>query len=99
MPITASTDACCAGTEASLGLPLPGIGVMVATLVIESDTATLTVRSCARNDIGAPAGFVAPVDPLRYETARGSFVPSHLRSTKGRCGGVAPSGTGVAVPP
>jgi hypothetical protein len=72
---------------------------MGATLVIEPDVATLTVCCCAGKVIGAPAGFAARADSLRYETARGSFVPSHRRSTKGRCGGVAVSASGVAVPP
>src|SRR5277367_5546390 len=85
MPITASTEACCAGTDASLALALPSIAETGAALMTEPDAARLAV-DCASD--GRPSGFAACAGSLRYETAWGSLAPSQRRSTNGRCGAV-----------
>jgi hypothetical protein len=90
MPMTASTEACCAATDPFVTPALlKVVATMGAALVADSDAATNLVccaRTCARGDAGWSTGFPAGADSLRYVTARGSRTPSQRRSTYGRCG-------------
>ena len=97
IPITASTDACCAGTEASLALALPGTGVIGATLVIEPADATLKFCRRTRKDIGAPADFAASADSLRYDNGPRQLRPEPPQIDEGSLRRYLQ--IGAAVPP
>src|SRR5258705_4394886 len=78
--ITAFTEACCAGTEASLALPLSNAGLIATSPLIELD-AMPCAAGWPKNCGCGSTGFSEATGSLWYDTACGSLAPSQRRST------------------
>src|SRR3954452_3611593 len=96
--ITAFTEACCAGTEASLALTLPNAGLIIIRPPIDWDAIPFP-SGWPKNRGCKSTGLAALTGSLWYDTGCGSLAPSQRRSTCGGCALVARSSPGAITAP